>query len=250
MKIAKVENLVAQAARDGAGLEQIREAWQEARAYDVSEEKVRAAVASGWAQAVAEALDDGVLDEMKEHRLAVVAKQLGFEQDELDVNGAFSQLVKAGVLRDLLNGKVPTRVTIVDGPLPFNFQKTEHLVWVFLGVEYLEDKVRREYVGSSQGFSFRIAKGVYYRVGAFRGRPVERTHRERVDRGIMAVTTKHIYFASAAKSFRIRHDKIVTHIPFSNGVAVVRDAATAKPQVFITGDGWFTVNLLTNVRNI
>ena len=36
----------------------------------------------------------------------------------------------------------------------------------------------------------------------------------------------------------------------TDGVGIRRDAATAKPQFFITGDGWFTYNLLVNVGNV
>jgi hypothetical protein len=31
--------------------------------------------------------------------------------------------------------------------------------------------------------------------------------------------------------------------PFQDGVGIQRDAQTAPPQLFITGDGWFTYNL-------
>ncbi len=68
--------------------------------------------------------------------------------------------------------------------------------------------------------------------------------------GIMAVTNKHIYFTSSQKTFRVRLDKIVSFMPYSDGVGIQRDAASAKPQFFITGDGWFTYNLLVNVGNV
>ena len=58
------------------------------------------------------------------------------------------------------------------------------------------------------------------------------------------------YFSGGGKSFRIRHDKIVSIQPYSDGVGIHRDAATAKPQVFATGDGWFTYNLLMNVSGL
>ena len=76
--------------------------------------------------------------------------------------------------------------------MPFNFQKSETLVWLFNNVVYLEDKTRTQYVGRSSGVSIRIAKGVYYRVGAFQGQPISRTERIHVDTGAMAVTSKHI----------------------------------------------------------
>jgi hypothetical protein len=37
---------------------------------------------------------------------------------------------------------------------------------------------------------------------------------------------------------------------FSDGLGVTRDAVTAKPQFFITGDGWFTDNLVTNLAQL
>jgi hypothetical protein len=41
-------------------------------------------------------------------------------------------------------------------------------------------------------FSFRIAKGVYYRIGGFAGTPIETTQRIYVDTGPFAVTNKHV----------------------------------------------------------
>jgi hypothetical protein len=131
-------------------------------------------------------------------------------------------------------GKVPERMAI-QGHVPFNLQKTEKLIWVFQNVDYYEQKTRREYVGGSRGVSVRIAKRVYYRVGAFKGHRVERTETVHAATDLLGVTNKHIYFAGDAKSFRIRHDKIVSFEPYSDGIGVQRDAATAKPQLFVTG---------------
>ena len=114
------------------------------------------------------------------------------------------------------------------------------MVWVFRPCDYLEDKTRRQYVGGSQGVSFRIAKGVYYRIGAFHGQPIDHTERVQVDTGIVVATNKNIYFAGPAKSLRIPYAKIVSFQPFDNGIGIIRDAASAKPQIFVTHDGWFT----------
>ncbi|MBO8142687.1 MAG: hypothetical protein H0Z37_11030 [Firmicutes bacterium] len=214
-----------------------------------SESSVADALIEGWERAVDHFLDDGQLDEGEEQRLVKYARQHSFSQEQLDRRGAYSRLVKGAVLRDILNGVVPQRFT-VEGRLPFNFQKTERLIWAFKDTKYYEDRKRRTYVGGSQGFSIRIAKGVYYRVGAFKGYPVEQKERVFVGSGLMAVTDRHIYFTGGGKSFRIRHDKVVTIEPFSDGVGLHRDAQTARPQYFITGDGWFTYNLLVNVSQL
>ncbi|MBC7347859.1 MAG: hypothetical protein H5U00_10505 [Clostridia bacterium] len=215
----------------------------------VPPDQVREALIAGWEQAATHFLEDGNLDPQEERRLVLFAEHFGLAQNDLNKNGIYAQFVKGAVLRELMEGKVPSRFHAV-GALPFNFQKSETLIWAFENVAYYEEKTRREYVGGSHGVSFRIAKGVYYRVGSFRGRPVETTERVHIDTGLLAVTTKHLYFQGRTKTFRVRLDKVVSFMPYSNGVGIQRDAATAKPQFFITGDGWFTYNLLINAAKL
>jgi hypothetical protein len=207
------------------------------------------AIVAGWELAVDHFLDDGELDESEEEHLANFQSHFSLTQEQLDHQGAYSRLVKGAILREIMNGSLPDRVH-VQGDIPFNFQKTESLIWLFPETEYYEDRKRREFVGGSHGASFRIAKGVHYRVGSFRGHPVETTETVLVGTGLMGVTDRHVYFSGGGKSFRIKHDKIVTIEPYSDGVGIQRDAQTAKPQLFVTGDGWFTYNLLMNVSNV
>ena len=63
---------------------------------------------------------------------------------------------------------------------------------------------------------------------------------------MLGLTTKHLYFAGARKKFRVRYAKIVSFEPYSDGLGIMRDAQTAKPQTFRTGDGWFAYNLAAN----
>ena len=158
-------------------------------------------------------------------------------------------MVKGAIIRELLNGTIPQRLN-VHGDLFFKFQKTEKLIWLFPEVKYYEDRKRREYKGGHHGVSIRLAKGLYYRVGTFKRHPVETTETVAVGSGPLAITNRHLYFAGSEKTFRIRHDKIVSVQPYEDGVGVQRDAQTAMPQLFITGDGWFTYNLLMNVSNV
>ena len=69
----------------------------------------------------------------------------------------------------------------------------------------------------------------------------------RVDTGLLGLTTKHLYFAGSKKRFRVRYDRIVTFEPYEDGVGIMREAQTAKPQTFVTGDGWFAFNMATNL---
>ncbi len=242
--------LAAQAARGQVNLDSLESKLLEiARSSYIPTDQVKEALIRAWENTVDHFLDDGDLSAEEEKQLSAFKERLALSQEVLDRRGAYSKLVKAAVLREVMEGTIPPRITVA-GDLPFNFQKSEHLIWVFPNTAYYEDKTRRQYVGRSQGVSIRIAKGIYYRVGAFRGHPVETTERVWVDTGLLAVTNKHIYFAGLRKSLRIRHDKIVSFIPFEDGIGLQRDAATAKPQIFVTGDGWFTYNLLSNVSSL
>ena len=153
-----------------------------AQASFVDRGRIKEAMIQGWEQTVEHFLDDGHLDETEEERLSSFASEFSLSQQQQDVHGAWSRLVKGAILRDVLGGKIPERVR-VEGNLPFNFQKTEKIIWLFPSTEYYEDRKRRQFFGSTRGVSIRIAKGVYYRAGAFKGHPVETTETVHVGSG-------------------------------------------------------------------
>ena len=247
---SKIAALVKSAILGGGTVETLKsKVVDTARESFIAEGEITTYLIEGWEAAVEHFLEDGALDAEEEKNLVSFIDRFQLSRDTLNKNGAFSRVVKAGVIRDLLEGKVPDRVKI-DQPLPFNFQKSEQLIWVFSNVDYLEDRAKTEYKGGSHGVSVRIMKGLYYRVGAFKGEAVSRTERLHVDTGLLGVTTKHVYFSGPKKSLRVRHDNIVSFRPYSDGIAIVRDTATAKPQIFVTGDGWFIHNLLANVAQL
>lgn len=212
----------------------------------IPQSRIKEVLAQGWEEALNRSLDDNVLSEEEESRLMTFLEKLGLSQERLNAHGAYTRAAMAATLRDVLNGKTPSRVK-VEGAIPFNLQKSETLVWLFNSVPYYEEKVRRSFTGGYQGMSVRVARGVYCRFGGFRGHPVETSQLEQIDKGMLGITTKHLYFAGLRKSFRIPYAKVVTFTPFSDAIGVCRDAASAKPQYFVTGEGWFIYNLVKNL---
>jgi len=243
-------SLVGKVGAEGGDLHQLENSIEHVASTSyLDKNTLNSLVVSGWERAVNIAFDDGLLSEEEESALSELKEHFSLSQQILDRNGAYSKLVKGAVLRDIMDGSLPERMKI-EGGLPFNLQKSEKVVWVFQGVNYYEEKTRTRYVGGSQGVSIRIAKGIYYRTGAFKGERVQTSETMLVDTGLLGVTNKHIYFAGPSKRFRIAYNKIVTFDPFSDGIGVQRDAQTAKPQSFQTGDGWFTYNLITNLAQM
>lgn len=199
--------------------------------------------------AIEQAFEDGVLSEKEEDKLGKIIDTFQLERTNLNSDPAYIKVVKGAVIREILEGRIPDKMKI-SGNIPFNLQKSEKLVWVFQDTKYYEMKTRRQYVGGYQGFSVRIAKGLYYRAGAFKGMPVETAQMAHVDTGLFGVTNSHIYFSGKVKGLRIKYDKILSFEPYSDGIGIQRDAQTAKPQIFVTGDGWFTNNLIMNLAKL
>jgi hypothetical protein len=215
----------------------------------VKQEEIPTLYAEGLESAVEAYLEDGVLTKEEENRLADFQSKQPFDRSLADKKGTLVKVVKAAILREILDGEVPDPRVNVNGQLPFLFQKSEKLIWVFPKVEFYEQRTRTTYHGRSQGASIRIAKGLYYRTGSFKGHPVRVDEMTHIDRGIIALTSKHLYFGSSAKNFKVPFNKLVTLEPFEDGIGLQKDGASTKPQIFKGLDGWFAFNVISNLRN-
>ena len=97
--------------------------------------------------------------------------------------------------------------------------------------------------------SFRIVKGVYYRVGASSGEAIDYTVNVSKGSGKLAVTNKHIYF-SGDRAVKIALVKIVAMKAYSDGITIsVQSGVNTKDFTFIVDsrDVWFLHNLLANI---
>ena len=250
---ASADRITAQAQRaalatgdSGAALQELENTLRRAR---ISNTHRRQLLIRAWETAVEGAIEDGILSLDEEAALHQYLDRFGLTASDVSANGAHTTLVQAAVIRDITMGIIPNRQN-VQGHIPFNLMKSEQLVWVIDGVDYLETVVRRERRGSSQGVSIRVAKGLYYSPRQFRSRAVEWEETVKADTGLLGLTTKHIYFAGSRKKFRVRYDRIVSFDPYEDSLGIMRDAQTAKPQTFITGDGWFIYNLAVNLAQM
>jgi len=75
--------------------------------------------------------------------------------------------------------------------------------------QLLEEKTKTRYVGGSAGVSFRVAKGVTFRTGGFRGSPIKETYKEVTDTGNIYVTNKRVLFVGARKNVSYPINKII-----------------------------------------
>ncbi len=121
---------------------------------------------------------------------------------------------------------------------------------VYDNVTMFQEKIVREYQGGSRGMSYRICKGVTYRTGSFKGRPVERSSMDKVGVGSLVITNKHFFFHCPTASVKIPYSKLVGVTPYSDGLEVHKEEAKPKRTVFQGFDAWFAMNVLNQVNNV
>ena len=203
----------------------------------------------GFDNAVDFFLNDSIITTDEELKIYKFRSHFNFGQEIIDKNGSLQRIVKSSILRDILNGKPPAAKMNIQGNLPFLLQKSENIIWIFKNVNFYEQITQTEFQGRSQGLSFRIAKGVYYRTGTFKGHPVKTEEMKYVSNGLVGLTDKNIYFSSTMKNFKIPYNKILTLDPYEDGLGIQKDGTSSKPQIFKGLDSWFTYNLISNLNN-
>jgi hypothetical protein len=143
---------------------------------------------------------------------------------ESEIARSTKELARLRLLTEIQKGNPPTvRVSNVI------LKKDEVAHWSEPGSIIEERVVGRRYEGGSHGFSFRIVKGVSYRVGAHRGHIVTDKAAVPVSSGELIVTNKRVIFRGDTKSFNIRLDKLLELNFYKDGVRLTDDKG--KPRV-------------------
>lgn len=194
-------------------------------------------------------LNDGVMSPDEKSMVARFIQFSSIPQAVLNKNHSLEKMLQAEVLTDILNGRTPQPKITVAGNLPVMLSRNENLIWVFRNITLHEQKIKKEYVGRNRSLNFRIAKGVYYRTGGFKGTPVETSYMQRISTGTVCMTDKHIYFSSPEKSIKIAYSSILNVDTYSNGLGLQKDGANSKP-IFLEGlDSWFGYNVIANLKD-
>lgn len=202
--------------------DEIQRLDRRARDLGLSREEIGAFRVGAYLTAFNAAKGDGTITAQEEEELSRIKAYLGVQPGE--VSASDRELARFRLLREIQEGHMPA--TTVPGLIT---QKGESAYWAEPASILEERVVRREYVGGSHGVSFRIMKGVSYRVGAQRGQFVSTTGVVPVSSGQLVVTSKRIIFLGSKKGFNIRLDKAVGLELHSDGLTVTDGAG--KPRV-------------------
>ena len=193
-------------------------------------------------------LSNGLISGSEQAQLDEFTNSLRLPVNNLPVQYRGSDIEKiqqAGILSQLQNGSMPNFRPI---NLPIMLSQGEGVIWTYENVTMLQEKITREWVGRHNGMTFRVVKGVYYRTGGTKGRPVEKSTMETVGVGTLILTNKNICFHSTTRSIKIPYKKLAGMTPYSDGIELHQEGAKAQRQVFQGFDSWFMMNLLSYIQ--
>ena len=194
-------------------------------------------------------LKNGFMTDDEQRKVDDYVNYLGLPVNNLPAQYQNSEIGKLGqvsILKSIQHGVVPkTNLTA-----PIILGKNETILWTYNGVSLYQEKITKEWVGRTGGFSFKVIKGVYYRTGRMKGHPVEHSSMEFNGIGSLFITNKNLIFYSEQKSAKVPFNKIIGITPYSDGIEVHKDGANQKRMTMQGFDPWFLMNLLSMIGNI
>lgn len=192
-------------------------------------------------------LSNGLISDSEQQQIEHYAQSLSLPLYDLPAQYQGTDIEKVNqaiIIKNLQRGILPQSGVA----LPVLLGKTESVLWVYNNVTYYQEKIEREYKHNTGGFSFRVMKGVYYRTGSGRSKPIEHSVMNNEGVGSLIITNKNIIFYAQTKSVKIPFKKIVGVTPYSDGLEVHKDG-NAKRMVFQGFDCWFVMNILSFVSD-
>lgn len=115
--------------------------------------------------------------------------------------------------------------------------KKNELCHFSTNADLIEERRKSHYAGGTQGVSIRIAKGLSYRVGGFKGERVTEEYNEVTDTGTLVITNKRVVFAGKKKNVSYTLTSIAAINRFTNAIQFKKENE-AKPKYFGTDDPW------------
>jgi hypothetical protein len=224
----KFLNNILRAADDGVltdeEMNQIQSKYKE---LELTQDDLKGIRAKAYSAALRAAKSDGKITAEEEAELDKLQTFLKIPGTEIAKSR--KELVRLRLITEIQNGNPPT-ITVQNVIL----QKKEIAHWSEPGSILEERVVKRRYEGGSHGVSFRIAKGVSYRVGGHRGHIVTDTAVVPVSTGDLIITNRRIIFRGDNKSINLRLDKLLELSFYSDGIRLTDDKG--KPRLIQFND--------------
>lgn len=201
-----------EAVNDGElSIDEITKLDKQKEELGLSEKDIKGISADAYAAALTATKMDGKITQSEVEELEKIQNYLGL--DDREISNKKEELTRLRLLTEIQEGNIPTLIAtnIVT-------QKDEKIYWIETSSLLEESVVNRRYAGGSRGVSFRIVKGVNYRIGGHKGHYEVDKENVEVSSGKLIITNKRIIFSGDKKSFSTGLDKIIDISLFTNGL--------------------------------
>lgn len=183
-----------------------------------------------FAVAYTVAKEDKQISKEEEKELKKIQNYLGLTDNQTQISK--KEFARYRLLNEIQKGNLPA-ISVSN----LRTQKGEIVHWVESAILSEEKVLRRRYEGGSQGVSFRIAKGITYRVGGHRGYSVSETGLVPVGFGELVITNKRIIFRGDGKVFAVKLEKIFDMQIFTNGMRFAENNRSKQRMIAFKEEG-------------
>lgn len=164
--------------------------------------------------------------ELEEEELEILQKiQEEFSLTNEDIK--FDERIRPYIYVNIIKkeGKLPSVDLHIEGGGQVILKKGEIVHFADTAVLKELKSVSLGYSGGSHGISFRIAKGIRYRVGAHRGHIVKEDRFVETSRGVLIITNQRLFLHPfpGHKPLSIPLNKILSYHCFNNGIEVYKE---------------------------
>lgn len=217
-------DLVLQAVADGQLTDaEIKTIGSKYQAFGLNKDDIKGLGVKAYEKAANIIIADGVVSDIEMDQLIRIQKLLMIQDNE--ISEIESSISRIQIINRIQTGTLPSI-----NPTGLILQKGEIAHWEE-AANYLEEKVvKRGYVGGSQGVSFRLMKGVTYRVGASKGNLVSETAVVPTSTGKLVITDRRVVFSGDKKSFNIKLDSVLNLDMYSDGLNITD--GKGAPRIF------------------
>jgi hypothetical protein len=182
-----------------------------------------------WREALETVLADDLVTQVEEDRLSALQTVIGPES--ITAQGLGADLLGRFLIARINDGRLPELA------VPKILLKKGERAHLEVQANLMKEVVERETRGSYSGWSFRVAKGVRFSTGGYRGRSVVvGTHLAVADQGSLTLTSMRAVFCGLRKTVELPYSKLLSVNVFNDGIQFQMSNRQSAP-LFRVPDG-------------
>lgn len=168
-----------------------------------------------------QALRDDILSAQEEERLNAIMEFLGIDQTTFQQK--FGEYIPRLLVARINDGRLPEippeRASVI--------LKKSEVVHIEAPATLLKERTVRR--GSYAGFSFRLARGVYFHTGQFRSAPQVERALEQVDSGTLSVTSQRVVFRGQRQAIEAPYKRLLGVDFYRDGLRLDISGRSSSP---------------------